>query len=292
MMTNYKGLFIVQTTNHLIIKTSTSASVLSASQALNDKANFVKWMLVSLLTMGTLLMAGKLLAAENLFEKNYQVQNTANLASLQAKPETKMYVSNHKDDDNISMLEDGYDMMGTSGFGAGKVLPELALQHAKAIKADVVLVYTKYGSAKTSASKMQIIKEAAKKGGGVINDQDLVEDETQYDYFASYWAKLPTPLLGVHIIKLVRSAQAEVEDASANNRESNGLTILAVIKDSPAAKAGLMRGDVLMKVAGNELNKPEELSGLVHQYQGQNVAIEYARAGEKNSVNAQINTRN
>ncbi len=282
----------MQTTHHSLIKTPTNAKVLGASQALNHKTRNIKWMLVSLLTMATLLIAGKLLAAENLFEKNYQVQNTGNLVSLQANPDTKVYVSNHKDDDNISMLEDGYDMMGTSGFQASKVPPELALQHAKAIKADTVLVYTKYGSAKTAVSKIQMIKEAAKKGGGVINDKALVEDETQYDYFASYWAKLPKPLLGVHIIKLVKNAQPDDEEADAKKMENKGLTILAVIKDSPAAKAGLMRGDVLMKVAGNELNKPEELSSIVRRYQGQDVAIEYERAGEKNVAKAQINSRN
>ena len=53
-----------------------------------------------------------------------------------------------------------------------------------------------------------------------------------------------------------------------------------------------MRGDVLMKVAGNELNKPEELSSIIRRYQGQNVAIEYERAGEKNVAKAQINSRN
>ena len=189
------------------------------------------------------------------------------------------------------MLENGYDMMGASGFGSGKVAPELALQHAKSIHADTVLVYTKYGSAKTAASKIAVIKEAAKKSGGEINDKDLVEDETQYDYFASYWAKLPAPLLGVHIIKLVKNIQPDDEDAGTKKVESKGLTILAVIKDSPAAKAGLVRGDVLMKVAGNELHKPEELSSIVRQYQGQNVAIEYERAGEKNVAKAQINTR-
>ena len=282
----------MQTTNHSLIKTTTNAKVLGVSSALNHRANTLKWMLASLLGIGILFMATKLLAAENLFEKNYLAQNTGNLVSLQANPDTKMYVSNHKDDDNISMLENGYDMMGTSAFEAGKVSPELALQHAKTVHADTVLVYTKYGAAKTAASRMQVIKEAAKKGGGEINDKELVTDETQYGYFASYWAKLPTPLLGVHIIKLVKNAQPEDEDVGTKKVEGKGLTILAVIKDSPAAKAGLVRGDVLMKIADNELNKPEELSGLVRKYQGQNVAIEYERAGEKKLAIAQINNRN
>lgn len=289
----------MQTTNHPLIKTPTNANenakLLGASPALNHKANTVKWMLASLLTIGTLFMASKLFAAENLYQKNYQAQSTGGLVSLQASPDSKMYVSNHKDDDNISMLENGYDMMGSSGFAAGKVAPELALEHAKAIKADTVLVYTKYGSAKTAASKIAVIKESAKKGGGVIDDKALLEDETNYDYYASYWAKLPAPLLGVHIIKLipVTNDGDDVDPKTAKlNAEKIGLTILAVIKDSPAAKAGLLRGDVLTKIAGNELNKPEELSGVVRKYQGQSVAIEFERGGEKKVANAQINNRN
>ncbi|MGB7814972.1 MAG: PDZ domain-containing protein [Methylotenera sp.] len=225
-------------------------------------------------------------AAENLYEKNYKAQNTSNLVSVQADPDTKMYVSNHKDEDNISMLENGYDMMGTSAFEAGDVAPELALQHAKAIKADTVLIYRKYGSAKTAASKIAIIKEAAKKNGGVIDEKDLVEEQTQYRYYASYWVKLPMPLLGVHIIKLKKAGEAE------ESAFEKGLTVLAVIKDSPAAKAGLMRGDVLLKINDTALDKPEELSTLARQLQGQNVTIEYEREGNKAATSAQINRKN
>jgi S1-C subfamily serine protease len=73
--------------------------------------------------------------------------------------------------------------------------------------------------------------------------------------------------------------------------EKKGLKVLAVIKDSPAAKAGLVRGDILHKLADTELNKPEELSPLVRKFQGQNVAIEYERAGLLKIAKVQINQR-
>jgi PDZ domain len=240
------------------------------------------------LTLLTLLSAGAM-AAENLYEKNYKAQNAGNLVSLLANPDTKIFVSNHKDEDNISMLENGFDLMGSSGFDAGNVLPELALQHAKAIKADTVLVYKKYSSAKSAVSRMQLIKEAAKKSGGEVDAKDIesVEDAPRYKYYASYWAKMPMPLLGVHIIKL-----ASRDEESDQLIENKGLKVLAVIKDSPAAKAGIVRGDVLFKIGDVELNKPEELSPLVRKFQGQNVAIEYEREGNKNVANAQLNSRN
>ena len=273
----------MQKINHPLMKTSSTTNVLAVAQS---KKVAAKLMLVSLLAMGTLLLASKSFAADtNLYEKNYKVQNTGNLSSLQANPDTKIYVSNHNDEDNISMLESGYDMMGSSGFDGSDVLPELALQHAKAIKADTVLIYKKYGSAVNSASKLDLIREAAKKGGE-IDDKDLKEESIQYKYYASYWAKLPAPLLGVHIIKL-----ASRDDETEQVVEKKGLKVLAVIKDSPAAKAGLLRGDVLTKIADVELSKPEEFSGIVRKFQGQNVAIEYERNEAKVATNALINSR-
>jgi PDZ domain len=278
---DYKGLLNVKNrSDYLMNKTGAAAKVIDL------KKLATKWMLMSLLATVTLLMTSKLLAADaNPYEKNYKPQNTSNVSSLEAKPDTKIYVSNHKDDDNISMLESGYDMMGSSGFEGSDVLPELALQHAKAIKADTVLIYKKYGSAKNSASKLDLIREAAKKGAE-IDDKDLKEEPIQYKYYASYWAKLPAPLLGVHIIKLA-SRDAETEQVV----DKKGLKVLAVIKDSPAAKAGLLRGDVLLKISDVELNKPEELSPMVRKFQGQNVAIEYERAGEAKITQATINSR-
>jgi PDZ domain len=238
-----------------------------------------------------LLMAASanVYAAENPYEKNYKAQNSGGLISMQANPDTKIYASNHKDDDNISMLENGFDLMGSSGFDAGNVLPELALQHAKAIKADTVLVYQKYGSAKLPISRMQLIKDAAKKGGGEVDAKDIddAKDEPMYKYYASYWAKIPAPLFGVHIIKL-----ATRDEETDKVIESKGLKVLAVIKDSPAAKAGILRGDVLLKISDVELIRPEDLSSLVRKFQGQNVTIEYEHEGVMKIAKAQINSRN
>lgn len=230
------------------------------------------------------MLGNQAFAAENLYAKNYKEQNDGHLTSLQSNPDTKMFVSNHYDEDNISMLENGYDMMGSSGFEAGDVAADLALQHAREIKADTVLVYTKYASKNTGVSKLQLIKEAAK-AGKELTEKDVKGDGEQYKYYASYWAKLPQPLLGVHIVKLT---QVEEEKKTA----LKGLRVLAVIKGSPAEKAGIQRGDTLHKIGTTELNKPEELSAVVRQLQGQKVTIEYERAEAKAITTAQINSRN
>jgi membrane-associated protease RseP (regulator of RpoE activity) len=226
-----------------------------------------KMLAVALLT----LCVQTVQAAENLYEKNYKEQNSGNLKSLQANPYTKMYVSNHFDEDNISMLENGYDMIGSSGFEAGSIAPDLALEHAKSIKADVVLVYSKYASKKSPLSKLQTIKEAAKTTGEI--DPEVMEgDEEQYKYYASYWAKIPMPLLGLHVIKLKHK-----EQESEVFVEEPGLKILAVIKGSSAFKAGLKRGDVLLTMGAIDLQTPAQLSQAIGKYKGKEVKITYKR---------------
>ncbi len=225
-------------------------------------------------------------AEENLFAKNYKEQNNGNLKSMQANPDTKMYVSNHYDEDNISMLEDGYDMIGSSGFEAGSIKPDMALEHARSIKADVVLVYSKYASKKSSLSKLELIKEAAKTTGEIDPESLNSQDDEQYKYYASYWAKLPMPLLGLHVIKLSRK-----DKDTDKSIEEDGLKVLAVIKQSPAFKAGLKRGDVLLKMGAMDLQTPAQLSQAAMKYAGKQVEISYKREEESKTTNATLNSR-
>ncbi len=261
------------------------------SKVLSNKKITTGLLLLSLLGLGSLLIATQPHAAEvNLYAKNYKEQNAYHLKSLSANPDTKMLVSNHKDDDNISMLESGYDMMGSSGFDAADVPADMALQHAKSIKADTVLVYSKYGSAKTGSSKLALIKEAAKKGGE-IDAKDLVEEPPKYEYYASYWAKLPMPLLGVHVIKLKK--QVDPDDAdTAKPVEEPGLKIIAVIQESPAAKAQIVKGDTLLKIGDVTLVNPDDLFAAVKRYAGQSVPVELQRGEDEVKTTVALNSRN
>jgi hypothetical protein len=268
---------------HYSVKTS------AVPQVAIDKSRLKKMLVTGFLSLSLLLFVFINMAQaaqENPYAANYKEQNTYNLKSLSASPDTKLFVSNHKDDDNIAMLEDGYDMIGSSGFSATEAAPDLALQHAKAIKADTVLIYKKYESAKTASSKVQLVKEAARKGED-LDPNDLVEEPTQYYFYASYWAKLPMPLLGVHIIKLKKSTG---DDAEA--QALPGLKIIAVIKDSPAAKAGIVRGDTVMKIGDMALAEADDLFAAVKKYAGQAVDVELERKGVPAKVSVAINSRN
>lgn len=265
-----------------------SVKTLTASKAAVNKNQLEKLLVTGFLSLSLLfvLVTAVQAAEENPFAKNYKEQNTHNLKSLNPNPDTKILLSNHKEDDNIKMLEDGYDMIGTSGFSALEASPDLALQHGRNIKADIVLIYKKYESAKTASSQLQLIKEAAKKGEE-IDPNDLTEEPTQYYFYASYWAKLPMPLFGVHIIKLKRNPDKESSEAQAEP----GLRVIAVIKDSPAAQAGIMRGDSVMKLGGMTLETADDLFAAVKKYAGQTVEVELERQGVPNKFTVKLNAR-
>jgi len=284
-MPNFLNLENEQPTMIVVSKYSPISELNSQSNAEFVKKISKGLILISFLAIGSVFFAANIHAADNvnLYAKNYKAQNQNNLESLSANPDTKMFVSNHKDEDNIAMMEDGFDMMGTSGFEAGNVSADLALAYGKSIKADTVLVYSKYGSAKTPDSKIQLIKEAMKTKGEVTA-KDLEPEEEKYNYYASYWAKLPTPLMGVHVIKLV-------QNTDNGPKPEAGLIVIAVIKESAAAKASLVKGDVLLMLGDAVMDQPDDLFAAVKRYAGQTIPVVYERAGDEVTKNITIGSR-
>lgn len=64
-----------------------------------------------------------------------------------------------------------------------------------------------------------------------------------------------------------------------------GVLLLNVIEDTPAAKAGLKAGDILLKVDAEATNAPDELVEALSEYEdGDEITLEYARAGKTSTV--------
>lgn len=64
-----------------------------------------------------------------------------------------------------------------------------------------------------------------------------------------------------------------------------GVLIKEVIKDSPAEKAGLKAGDVIMKIEGKEIHDFSDLTRSLNYYDPDDeVKIEYSRKGSKKSL--------
>lgn len=243
--------------------------------------------LVTFVMLLIVLMSCKLVFADdvNLFAVHYQQQGQSALKSQNPNPDTKIYVSKDKAEDNISMLEKGYDMVGSSKFISTDVAPDFALKQGQAVKADTVLVYTQYATNRQRAARIGFLKKQAKQSGNTIDEAALAAEEL-YEYFASYWVKIPMPTFGVHIVKLKRVVKRDNE--VLKKRALKGLRILAVVQGSAAAKAGIQRGDQILQIGHIGINHPKDLVAAVQKFRGQSTEVVVVRKGAKQAVQVDL----
>jgi hypothetical protein len=191
---------------------------------------------------------------------NAFVASKATNAKLeQSSSEPQLFSGKDKVADKHRMEELGFELLGYSDFQAGNVSPEMALQQARKIRADRVLLYSERVSKVPSHVKLQQLKDAKQSG------QPQAESDAIYKYFATYWAKLVKPSLGVHVKVPSKEEPAE------------GLQVLVVIDGSPAQAAGLKKGDSLISIGDVQLLGINDLSQAVKQYAGQTVELVYVR---------------
>ena len=224
---------------------------------------------------------------ENVFEKNYQIQSPKGFQSFSKNLNTKMMRGWAQKTDKFKMLEDGYDLMGHSNFTAPYTSPNLALQHAKSIKADMVLLYDRQINDSSRATIIKKAREKARKAKRVkevgnlteieINEDDLIDENVKYEINATYWVKLPKPTFGAHFIKLNSDIEA-----------INGVQIIAVIKGSPAAIAGILRNDSITSIAEVQVNKPDDLISAIRKNKGKLIEVGFIRGGKQLKVSVKL----
>ena len=230
-----------------------------------------------------------LIADENLFEKNYVLQSPEGFKSFEQMPNTKIMRGWDKDTDNVMMLENGYDFMGFSGFVSTNIPPSVALEHGKKIKADLILIYdrqinegdraSQFKQARRKAIEEKRVKDFGKVTEIEITEDDLVDPNVMYDFYASYWVKLPKPTFGTHFIELGKGENME---------DAEGVQVIAVIKGSAAAKAGILRNDSITSINGQKVTTPDELISLIRKHKGSDIDVGYMRNGKSSVTVASI----
>ena len=76
---------------------------------------------------------------------------------------------------------------------------------------------------------------------------------------------------------------------ASRKTETGGATILEVTPSSPAEKAGLKKGDIIIKVNNEKIESPEDLSKTIHQFKpGDKVKVGFKRDGKEQTVSVQL----
>lgn len=219
-------------------------------------------------------------AAANPYTKSYLPLDRVAVPQQPDPTGPKLFRGNNKDTDNNRMLVKGFDMLGYSSFEAREVPPEQALEQARKLKADLVLLYTKESANKTPASvRIQQLKDQQQARAAGDKSVPPLDDGQAYSYYASFWVKIAPPVIGVHVKGTAKDAVVE------------GLSVLAVVEESPAFKAGLQEGDTLTRIGEVDLTNTQSLAKVVQRYEGKPVDVEYIREGKANKTSMTLNTR-
>jgi len=241
----------------------------------------------SILLLASLLLAGSASAdtiqtstsSDNPYAKTY-VKHSDAAASTAAPAEPRIYRGSNKQADKQKLLEDGYGLLGDSEFDAGDVAPELLAEQAKAVRAELVLVYSRM-------TEMNLLGQqqvpASKKSEGSSGEQpqaghSIPVKAPRYSYFSSYWIKLPRPVLGLHVMQEQGTKEGHA-----------GLPVLAVVNNSPAAAAGMQKGDILLRLADVEMLTARVLAASEQHLAGKEVELVFLRAGSELRTKVKLN---
>jgi hypothetical protein len=203
--------------------------------------------------------------------------------------EPKLIQGSNVENDGIRMLEDGYLLIGVSSFNAANVNQKSAIEQAKKVHADTVIVYSQYtntvsGSMPVTVPNTQTTYHSGNiygSRGGFANYSGtsttygtqttyVTYSIMRYDYLATYWVKIKLPRLGIHFEDLTDELRKKVES-------NKGVYIIAVIKGSPAFNADLLKGDIIRKLNNIEIIDKNHLINLIAENKEQRIELEIFR---------------
>ncbi len=245
---------------------------------------------------------------ENPYHKNYlsTIQKwPGGVASRVLKPEDepKLVTSNNMKSDSHSLLEDGYVLLGRAKFRDPKLDESEALEQAKAVGAWMVLVSHQYVNTVTESvpfsqwtpDQTTVTEQTAQiqrdpnKPPVTLQNQTVqtVQGQFQttyvpvnmdyYEYSATFWAKAKPSPIGVLVEPLT-------DDQRKQLQTNKGVMVEVVIRGTPAYEADVLKGDVLMSLADEQIQTPDQFFDIVGRHQGEPVILILVRDGQAKTL--------
>ena len=164
------------------------------------------------------------------------------------------------------------------------LLASVALLAAKRLGAADAADQTSHSSSATVTVSTSGGSGAAKAGDAVSSEKRIVIRSIEPTDEDDGAAREDRPWLGVSI-----EEASEALAAQLGLRPGAGLVVTYVAADSPAAKAGLQKNDVLVELEGQLLVHPAQLRKLVQaRRDGDTLELMYYRAGKKETASATV----
>jgi serine protease Do len=102
--------------------------------------------------------------------------------------------------------------------------------------------------------------------------------------------KVERPFMGVGLQDLAQIPSNYIQKLNIPSNVKSGLVVIQVSTNSPATKAGLKQGDVIVSVNGHQIQDYVDFSTYLYSnlHVGQTIKIEYYRGGTKHSTQLKL----
>jgi hypothetical protein len=103
-----------------------------------------------------------------------------------------------------------------------------------------------------------------------------------YSQVALFWRRAKPAIFGASFLPIPENVRAKLE-------RNTGVFVAAIGEDSPAFKANILRGDVIIQFANKPVDTVQELSDAIVSHAGQTVQIKLIRGTETKVLEVQLN---
>lgn len=188
-------------------------------------------------------------------------------------------------------------MIGYANWEGPDVNLELAIEQARLVNAEIVTVARTYLRTYSGSSPLTLpsttYSNSTFNAGPIYGSAATTTYGSQttyipynvdrYTYSSEFWRKRSfPPILGTSTTAL------EQEDRHRHER-NKGLKVRAVVTNSPAWNAGILEGDIIIRVNTEEISDKEHFNTVLTKYAGQNVDLMIFRNGAEKSISVQLN---
>lgn len=215
------------------------------------------------------------------YEDFFQTSGANPEDGIRSKSPPQVFTTNNLDADIQRLREDGYFVIGTSSWRGPIADIKKAEKFAKKIKATIALVNYRY--IETVSGGTQVVMMPIIGGyGGMIGGARPVSFD-RYEQTTHFLVKLKPEKIGLGLwFEPLTPQQVRMIGSG------KGLSVKAVVRGAPGFDAGMIAGDIILSVAGQDISTRDRMNSVRVEYAGQTVPVEIFRDGQAKTLNIRM----
>lgn len=268
-----------------------------------------------LAVLGTAFLTG----CANPFAQVYQNYSSQWPITLQQRllppsSEPRIISSSNLHEDGLKLEEQGLQPVGFAGFRGRLAGQQQLITQARKVGADVVLYSSEFfhteqgvipvtayqpGQTYTTQTSGTATANAYGSGGyasgsgtysgysttttpGTYNTEYIPYQRQVFDQTAVFFRHVKPGVFGAKFAPIP-------DDLRTKLQRNTGALVIVVVENSPAFKANVMRGDVIIQIADKPVATAQELFDLLQSYVGQKIVFKVIRDTQTIEIPVQLN---